>query len=55
MRLRDTRLYVDFLADLVVREYTAREDGFQNVQRVRAPPLHSPVPAAVFPSVVAAT
>jgi len=34
VRVRDTRVYVDFDEDLVIREYTAREDGFENVKRV---------------------
>lgn len=34
VRVRDTRVYVDFDTDLVIREYTAREDGFANVKRV---------------------
>lgn len=40
VRVRDTRVYVDFDTDLVIREYTAKEDGFANVKRVRfSPPL----------------
>lgn len=38
VRLRDTRVYVDFTQDLVLREYTAKEDSFQNVQRVSQSP-----------------
>ncbi len=34
VRVRDTRLYVDFERDLVIREYTAKEDRFDNVKRV---------------------
>lgn len=37
VRLRDTRVYVDFETDVVTREYTAREDGFANVKKVRGP------------------
>ncbi|KAH6636077.1 TIP41-like family-domain-containing protein [Chaetomium tenue] len=33
VRVRDTRVYVDFEKELVIREYTAREDGFENVKR----------------------
>lgn len=33
VRVRDTRVYVDFVKDEVVREYTAKEDGFENVRR----------------------
>lgn len=33
VRVRDTRVYVDFETDEVLREYTAREDSFSNVQR----------------------
>lgn len=34
VRVRDTRVYVDFAADRVTREYTARELGFEDVKRV---------------------
>lgn len=34
VRIRDTRIYVDFETDEVIREYTAKEDSFQNVKRV---------------------
>jgi type 2A phosphatase activator TIP41 len=34
VRVRDTRVYVDFDTDEVIREYTAKEDTFANVQRV---------------------
>ncbi|KAK3368196.1 TIP41-like family-domain-containing protein [Podospora didyma] len=33
VRVRDTRVYVDFATDLVIREYTAKEDSFANVKR----------------------
>lgn len=33
-RVRDTRVYVDFAKDEVIREYTAKEDSFANVKRV---------------------
>ncbi|KAK3313436.1 TIP41-like family-domain-containing protein [Apodospora peruviana] len=33
VRVRDTRVYVDFEEEKVIREYTAREDGFDNVKR----------------------
>ncbi|KAK4114358.1 TIP41-domain-containing protein [Canariomyces notabilis] len=33
VRVRDTRVYVDFERELVIREYTAREDKFDNVKR----------------------
>jgi type 2A phosphatase activator TIP41 len=36
VRVRDTRVYVDFERELVIREYTAREDKFDNVKRVGA-------------------
>lgn len=35
LRVRDTRVYVDFETDEVIREYTSREDRFENVKRVR--------------------
>lgn len=34
VRVRDTRVYVDFEREVVIREYTAKEDGFGNVKRV---------------------
>jgi type 2A phosphatase activator TIP41 len=34
VRVRDTRVYVDFEKEVVMREYTAREDGFDNLKRV---------------------
>jgi type 2A phosphatase activator TIP41 len=34
LRVRDTRVYVDFEKDIVIREYTAKEDGFANVRKV---------------------
>ncbi|KAL2111815.1 hypothetical protein VUR80DRAFT_9295 [Thermomyces stellatus] len=33
VRLRDTRVYVDFETDQVTKEYTAREDSFANVKK----------------------
>ncbi|KAK3905105.1 TIP41-like family-domain-containing protein [Staphylotrichum tortipilum] len=33
VRVRDTRVYVDFEREVVMREYTAREDGFENLKR----------------------
>ncbi|KAK7742040.1 Tap42 interacting protein [Cytospora paraplurivora] len=33
VRVRDTRVYVDFEKDEVIREYTAKEDSFANVKR----------------------
>ena len=36
VRVRDTRVYVDFQADEVIREYTVREDKFENARRVRS-------------------
>lgn len=35
VRLRDTRIYVDFETDEVIREYTAKEGKFEDVKRVR--------------------
>lgn len=34
VRVRDTRVYVDFEKDEVIREYTAKEDNHENVTRV---------------------
>ncbi|CAK7263812.1 Tap42 interacting protein [Sporothrix epigloea] len=36
VRVRDTRVYVDFETNEVLREYTAREDSFENVRRILA-------------------
>ncbi|CAK7230286.1 Tap42 interacting protein [Sporothrix curviconia] len=36
VRVRDTRVYVDFETNEVLREYTAREDSFENVRRTLA-------------------
>ncbi|KAI1478937.1 TIP41-domain-containing protein [Daldinia eschscholtzii] len=33
VRVRDTRVYVDFVAEEVTREYTAKELGFEDVKR----------------------
>ncbi|KAK4190426.1 TIP41-like family-domain-containing protein [Podospora australis] len=33
VRVRDTRVYVEFGTETVLREYTAREDSFENVKR----------------------
>ncbi|KAI0844991.1 TIP41-domain-containing protein [Daldinia vernicosa] len=33
VRIRDTRVYVDFAAEEVTREYTAKEMGFEDVKR----------------------
>ncbi|KAH6849707.1 TIP41-like family-domain-containing protein [Chaetomium sp. MPI-CAGE-AT-0009] len=33
VRVRDTRVYVDFEKEVVIREYTAREDVFENVKK----------------------
>lgn len=34
LRVRDTRVYVDFGKDEVLREYTSKEDSFANVKQV---------------------
>ena len=34
VRVRDTRIYVDFAAEEITREYTAREGGFEDTKRV---------------------
>lgn len=39
VRVRDTRVYVDFGKDEAIREYTAKEDSFANVKRVSCLPL----------------
>ncbi|KAI0180960.1 TIP41-domain-containing protein [Hypoxylon sp. FL1284] len=40
VRVRDTRVYVDFASDRVTREYTARELGFDDLKKVSVPPPH---------------
>lgn len=47
VRVRDTRVYVDFEKDEVIREYTAKEDSFANVKRVSTP--QPPTPNLAFP------
>jgi type 2A phosphatase activator TIP41 len=37
VRLRDTRIYVDFETDEVIREYTAKEGSYDDIKRVRNP------------------
>lgn len=34
LRIRDTRIYVDFETDTVLREYSSQEESFANVKRV---------------------
>lgn len=34
LRIRDTRVYVDFETDEVIREYSAQEETYENVKRV---------------------
>lgn len=34
VRIRDTRVYVDFNMSLVIRDYTEKEDAFENVKKV---------------------
>jgi type 2A phosphatase activator TIP41 len=34
VRVRDTRVYVDFARDEVIREYTAKETSFDQVKKV---------------------
>lgn len=38
IRIRDTRVYVEFATGEVVREYVAREDSYSNVKKVGAFP-----------------
>jgi len=41
VRIRDTRVYVDFNTDEVLREYTEKESKFEDVKRVRTPPAQA--------------
>jgi type 2A phosphatase activator TIP41 len=34
VRIRDTRIYVDFNTNKVIRDYTEKEDSFDNVKKV---------------------
>lgn len=49
VRVRDTRVYVDFAKDEVIREYTAKEDSFANVKQVRVLCALSPLPLVQAP------
>jgi len=44
LRVRDTRVYVDFDTDEVLREYTAKEESFANVKRVCSALRHRELP-----------
>ncbi|POS78097.1 type 2A phosphatase activator TIP41 [Diaporthe helianthi] len=49
VRVRDTRVYVDFDKDEVIREYTAKEDNYENVTRaLRMSGLHPDAVTAAF-------
>ncbi|KAH8782876.1 type 2A phosphatase activator TIP41 [Diaporthe sp. PMI_573] len=49
VRVRDTRVYVDFEKDEVIREYTAKEDKHENVIRaLRMSGLHPDAVTAAF-------
>jgi len=37
VRIRDTRIYVDFNTRRVIRDYTEKEDSFDNVKKVNVP------------------
>lgn len=37
VRVRDTRIYVDFNTGNVIRDYTEREDEFEKVKKVKLP------------------
>lgn len=49
VRVRDTRVYVDFATEEVIREYTAKEDSFANVKKVRSRPFPPPFPPSPLP------
>jgi hypothetical protein len=38
IRIRDTRIYVDFGRGKIIRDYTEREDGFDKVKKVQLRP-----------------
>lgn len=35
VRIRDTRIYVDFKTGKVIRDYTEKEDAFDRLKKVR--------------------
>ena len=41
VRLRDTRLYVDFVTSQVIREYCVKEDKYENIRYVWSSPTLS--------------
>ena len=41
VRIRDTRVYVDFGTDVVTREYTAKEASFEDVKKVSRSVSHT--------------
>lgn len=47
VRIRDTRVYVDFETDEVIREYTAKEDSFDSVKRVSSQPASARIPCTL--------
>ena len=47
-RVRDTRIYVDFDTDEVIREYTAKEDSFANFKRVSVLADSLSVPFSIY-------
>lgn len=48
VRVRDTRVYVDFQSEEVIREYTSKEDSFTNVKKVCSFPPSSLLADSVF-------
>lgn len=40
VRIRDTRVYVEFATREVIREYTAKEEGYEAVRQVHQTPIH---------------
>ena len=41
IRLRDTRLYIDFVTNQVIREYSVKEDNYENIRYVSCWPAVS--------------
>ena len=54
VRIRDTRVYVDFETDEVIREYTAKEAKFEDVKRVGTH-IHTSLPEKKAADVLAHT
>jgi hypothetical protein len=48
IRIRDTRIYVDFNTGTVIRDYTEKEAEFEKVKKVRTDAVSSPLSITFF-------